>query len=116
MEERFMEITEPKLVKRWNSVMEDIGCEHITINTRLSELESNKAYYQIEDGISIGWMISEAEYWLSCYYESGNVRCDDRFYDEDCYKTWVSETGKLKRLIARLEKMYDEICEFIVIW
>lgn len=111
-----MTILEPKLVKRWNSVMNDIGCEYLTIDTRLSELEHRKEYYGIEDGISIGWMIREAEYWLSCYYEGGNVRCDDRFIDEDNYKIWVSETGKLKRLIAKLEKMYDEICEFIVIW
>ena len=58
-------------------------------------------------------MYSEASYWLSCYYESGNVRCDDRFIDEDNYKIWVSETGRLKRLIARLCKMEDEI---IVNW
>ena len=87
--------------------MNSICCEYITIDTELSELEFHKTYYDIEDGISVDWMLNEAEYWLSCYYESGNVRCDDRFYGEDEYKIWVSETGMLKRLIARLKKMDD---------
>lgn len=108
-----MTINNQKIVNRWNSVMYDIGCEHITIGTELSELESNKRYYDIEDGISISWMIYEAEYWLSCYYESGNVRCDDRFIDEDNYKIWVSESGKLKRLLAKLKDMQDE---YVVSW
>ena len=108
-----MTINNTKIVKRWNSVMNDIGCEYLTINTRLSELEVQKEYYDIEDGISISWMIFEAEYWLSCYYEEGNVRCDDRFYNSECYKIWVSETGKLKRLIAKLKSMQDE---YVVSW
>lgn len=108
-----MTINNQKLVNRWNSVMNDIGCEHLTIGTRLSELEEHKQYYDIESGISVGWMFSEASYWLSCYYEEGNVRCDDRFYDKDSYKMWLSETGRLKRLIARLEKLEDEM---IVNW
>lgn len=108
-----MTITNEKIVKRWDSVMNDIGCEHITINTRLSELEHHKTYYGIENGITIDWMLEEAKYWLSCYYESGNVRCDDRFIDKDCYKMWVSETGRLKRLIDKLGSMEDEI---IVEW
>ena len=102
-----MKINNQKIVNRWNSVMNDIGCEHVTIDTRLSELETHKDYYETKNGISVDWMLSEAEYWLSCYYESGNVRCDDRFYSEDCYKTWLSETGKLKRLIEKLKSMED---------
>ena len=108
-----MRINNQKIVNRWNSVMNDIGCEHVTINTRLSELEIHKDYYEVESGISVDWMKNEAKYWLSCYYESGNVRCDDRFYGEDCYKIWVSETGRLKRLIAKLESMEDSM---IVEW
>ena len=104
-----MKINNRKIVNRWDSVMNDICCEHITIDTRLSELENHKEYYGILDGISVEWMLKEAEYWLSCYYESGNVRCDDRFYNEDSYKMWVSETGKLKRLIARLEQLEDSV-------
>lgn len=97
-----MTINNKKLVNRWNSVMNDIGCEHMTIGEALSELEVHKDYYDVVDGISASWMLKEAKYWLSCYYEDGNVRCDDRFYDKDCYKIWVSETGKLKRLIEKL--------------
>ena len=104
-----MKINNQKIVTRWNNVMDYIGCEHVTIDTRLSELESHKEHYNVENGISIGWMLEEAKYWLSCYYEEGNVRCDDRHYDADSYKVWVSETGKLKRLIARLEEMEEAI-------
>ena len=104
-----MKINNRKIVNRWDSVMNDICCEHITIDTRLSELENHKEYYGILDGISVEWMLKEAEYWLSCYYESGNVRCDDRFYNEESYKMWVSETVKLKRLIARLEQLEDSV-------
>lgn len=100
-----MKIHNQKIVDRFNNVMDSICCEHVTIGTRLSELEDKKEYYQVENGISIDWMLSEAKYWLSCYYETGNVRCDDRFIDEENYKIWVSETGKLKRLIAKLESM-----------
>ena len=109
-----MKINNQKIVNRWNSVMNNIGCEHLTIGTRLSELEERKEYYALEDGgISVAWMENEARYWLSCYYESGNVRCDDRFFGEDEYKMWVSETGMLKRLIARLEKLENSM---IVEW
>ena len=104
-----MRINDEKLVKRWDSVMDDICCEHVTINTKLSELENHKGYYNIEEGISVDWMLEEAKYWLSCYYELGNCRCDDRFEDERAYKDWLSETGKLKRLISRLEKMEDSM-------
>ena len=104
-----MKINNQRIVNRWNNVMNDICCEHVTINTRLSELESHKDYYEVVDGISVGWMIDEAKYWLSCYYECGNVRCDDRFIDKDNYKIWVSETGKLKRLITKLQSMEDSM-------
>lgn len=104
-----MKINNQKIVNRWNKVMNSIGCEYLTIGTTLSELENHKKYYQVEEGISIGWMFSEASYWLSCYFEEGNVRCDDRFIDNDCYKIWLSETGMLKRLIAKLEEMENEI-------
>lgn len=104
-----MKVNNEKIVKRWNSVMSDICVEHIEIGTSLSELEFRKDYYGTEHGISVEWMLEEAKYWLSCYYESGNVRCDDRFIDEDNYKIWVSETGRLKRLIAKLESMENSM-------
>ena len=108
-----MQIHDKKLVNRWNKVMNSIGCEHLTIDNSCSELETKKKHYDVEDGIDIGWMYSEAEYWLSCYYEVGNVRCNDRFFGEEEYKIWVSETGMLKRLIKKLESM--ENC-MVVTW
>ena len=102
-----MEIKNQKIVNRWNNVMNSIGCEYLMIGDRLSELEHEKEYYGVEDGISIGWMLDEARYWLSCYYEHGNVRCDDKYIDKRNYKIWVSESGKLKRLIAMLDGMED---------
>jgi hypothetical protein len=104
-----MKVNNQKLVNRWNGVMEDIGCEYLAIGTRLSELESQKEYYGVVEGITTAWMLKEAEYWLSCYYETGHCRCDDRFEGEYEYKVWVSETGKLKRLIATLEKTEDTL-------
>lgn len=100
-----MKINNQKLVNRWNNLMNNICLEYLTINTAQSVLENEKHYYNIEDGITASWMLKESKYWLSCYYESGHCRCDDRFEGEQEYKTWVSETGRLKRLIATLEKM-----------
>ena len=101
-----MKINNERIVNRWNKVMGEICCEHITIGTVYSELKDRKDYYVVENGITVEWMIGEAKYWLSCYYESGHVRCDDRFIDKD---NWVSETGMLKRLIAKLESMENEL-------
>jgi hypothetical protein len=108
-----MTINNKNLVNRWNSVMNDIGCEHLTIGTVLSELEASKDYYNVKDGISVSWMTNEAKYWLSCYYEAGNLRCDDKYCNSESYKVWLSETGKLKRLIARLEEAESEM---VVTW
>lgn len=111
-----MKINDQKTVNRWNSVMNNIGCEYLTIGTRLSELENHKTYYRIENGISIDWMVEEVKYWLSCYYETGNVRCDDRFINNDNYKIWVSETGKLKRLIHKLKNLqYNSSEDYIIV-
>lgn len=104
-----MKINNQKIVDRWNRVMNNICCEHLAINTYLSELEREKQYYDIAEGITIEWMLKEAKYWLSCYYETGNCRCDDRFEGKDEYSAWVSETGMLKRLIGALEKMENEV-------
>lgn len=100
-----MEINNQKLVNRWNNLMDDIGLEYLAIGTTLSELETKKKYYDVEEGITIEWMLKEAKCCLSCYYETGHCRCDDRFEGETEYKVWLSETGRLKRLIATLEKM-----------
>ena len=108
-----MKIHNNKLVNRWNNIMNSICLEHLAIGTTLSELEEQKQYYGTVKGITVEWMLKEAKYHLSCYYESGHCRCDDRFEGEAEYKIWVSETGKLKRLITTLEKMENTL---IVEW
>lgn len=99
-----MKINNEKLVKRWNNVMNDIGCEHLTIGECLSELDYYRTYYGVEKGISVEWMLKTAEYQLSCYFEDGNIRYEDRKLGEEEYKVWLSESGKLKRLVERLRK------------
>lgn len=108
-----MKINNQKLVDRWNNIMNCICCEYLAIGTSYSELERCKTSYGIEEGVTVSWMLKEAKYWLSCYYESGNFRCEDRFEGENEYKTWLSETGKLRRLISTLEKMGNDL---IVEW
>lgn len=85
-----------KARERFNSVMSSIGCEQMVLDEN----------YCNEEGIpwDIKMMVKEAEYWLSCYYEVGNVRCDDRFTGKEEYKVWVSETGMLKRFIKRFKE------------
>lgn len=109
MEGLKMKINNQKLVNRWNNLMNDICLEYLAIGTTLSEVETNRQYYGTEEGITVEWMIKEAKYWLSCYYETGHCRCDDRYEGETEYKIWVSETGRLKRLIATLEKMENSV-------
>lgn len=109
-----MKINNEKIVARWDAVMYDICLEHRTINTQLSELEDNKKYYDVESGITVEWMLYEARETLSWYYEEGHSRCDDRFLGEYEYNSWKSETGKLKRLIAALEKL--DACELVAEW
>lgn len=104
-----MKVNNQKLVKRWNGVMCDICLEHLSIGTKFSELEEHFKYYDLEEGITTDWMLKKAKYQLSCYYEDGHSRCDDRFCGEYEYKLWLSETGKLKRLIATLEKMENTL-------
>lgn len=76
-----------KAVERYNLIMECCGYEHHTIGTRYSEGTEN---WGLAD------MVEEAEYLLSCYYEPGHCRYEDRKEDR---ARWTSETGKLKRFI-----------------
>ena len=89
-------------LKRYNDIMYDIACEFSSIGTSLSEDTEN---WNLRD------MVAECDYWLSCYYESGNVRCDDRFEGPEAYKEWRHETGILKRFIAAYEPyIADMVC------
>ena len=113
-------VTNPKIVERWNNIMYTIGLEHEELPTSadddlfFSEIARERKYYGVEGGVSYGYMKHEMEYWLSCYYEPGHCRYEDRLTDKDCYKIWVSETGKLKRFINALSK-YDAN-EMVIIW
>ena len=88
--------------KRYNKIMMSICCEHCTIGTRFSEGTDN---WNLRD------MVSEADYWLSCYYEDGNDRHDMKYEDEYGYKAWLSEKGKLERFINTYKPFItDTIC------
>ena len=100
-----------KIANRFAKVMNIIGCEFLDITDERAEVLQRRDHYCTENGVTINWMKKEVDYWLSCYYESGNVRCDDRFGDKYGYKIWVSETGYLKRLKKALEKYEDAVIE-----
>lgn len=90
-------------LKRYNDIMYDVGYEHSTIGTSLSENTEN---WNLRD------MVAEADYVLSCYYEPGHARCEDRHLGKEEYKIWVSETGKLKRFIKAYEPFIEELVCF----
>lgn len=98
------------IVNRFNKVMKRICCEHLIVdpNESLSEIFNAREAYLVEDGVTIGWMKYQAEYWLECYTEEGNCRYEDRLIDKYEYRRWVNERGCLKRLIAALED-YDDV-------
>ena len=81
-------------LKRYNSIMYDVGCEYNTIGEIYSENTEN---WNLRD------MVAECDYLLMCYYEEGNVRCDDRFLGKEEYKMWIHETGILRRFIKAYE-------------
>ena len=95
-----------KIVTKYNFVMDLIGCEHLTVGQD-SEICTAREAYGTEKGVTIGRMKYEAEYWLSCYYEPGHCRYEDRKLSKEDYKVWVSETGYLKRLIKALARYED---------
>lgn len=93
--------------------MSNIGYEHYCIGEEESELEARKDNYCVENGITKEWMKTRVKCILEDYYCGDSVRCTDRFRGDEEYKIWKSETGMLKRLLARLDKTEDG---FIVIW
>ena len=92
-----------RICKRFDEVMNYIGCEHLQTMDDIAEIYQDRRFYNIENGITLQWMLDEAEYWLSCYYEPGNVRTDEKHEGKEGYKTWLAETGRLKRLIAAIK-------------
>lgn len=87
-------------LKRYNDIMYDICCEHSSIGTNLAESTES---WNLRD------MVAECDYMLSCYYESGNVRCDDRFLGPEAYKEWRHETGILRRFIETYKPYIEDM-------
>lgn len=87
-----------KVTKRYNDLMYSVGCEHCTIGTRFSE---NTEGWNLRD------MVAECDYLLSCYFEPGHCRYEDRLESKESYKIWLSEKGMLKRFIDRLAPYVD---------
>ena len=73
--------------KRYNDIMMCLAYEHNTIGTDFSEST---------EGWNLRDMVAECDYTLSTYYESGHANAEMK---EEDFKTWKSETGKLKRFI-----------------
>ena len=93
-------VTERQLAsatRKYNEIMETIGYEHATIGTEWSEST---------EGWNLRDMVAEADYYLSTYYESGHCNCEMKREDR---KTWLSETGKLKRFIAHWEPYIEDM-------
>lgn len=74
-------------LRKYNEIMECLCLEHNTIGCELSEDTDD---WNLRD------MVAECDYQLSTYYENGHANYDMRYEDR---KTWLSETGKLKRFI-----------------
>lgn len=96
-----------KICKRFDEVMNFIGCEHLMVADGEGEVYDDRRYYDVQNGITLQWMVDEAAYWLSCYYEPGHCRCDDKHDGKEGYKIWLAETGRLKRLLKALKKYGD---------
>lgn len=78
--------------KKYNEIMMRICHEYATIGTDYSENT---------DGWNIRDMVAEADYCLSCYYESGHA--DNEMKREDP-KRWHAEVGYLTRFINHWAK------------
>ena len=87
-------------IKRYNGIMEQIGYEHNTIGTWLSERTEN---WNLRD------MVAECDYTLSTYFEDGHANEELRHGDDEERKIWASETGKLRRFIKAYEPFINEI-------
>ena len=86
-------------IRRYNGIMETIGYEHNTINTRFSE---------DTDGWNLRDMVAECDYALSCYYEEGHCNADLNLSSDPVErKMWKSETGRLKRFIEAYKPFID---------
>lgn len=77
--------------KQYNKIMNAIGREHLTVGTSLSE---GTEHYGIKE------MLQECKEQLATYTEWGHCNYDLK---QENRKTWISETGKLKRFIQKYD-------------
>ena len=91
--------------QQYNKIMNDIGCEFVTLGTSYSENTEN---WTIRD------MVSEAQYHLECCYEDGNANAEARniSFLMDAYgmseeiaradhAEWVRKTRRLRAFINK---------------
>ena len=78
-----------KIIERYNKLMMELGYEHCTIATYLSENTDN---WNLRD------MVAEADYWLSTFYDANHLNYILKYYN---VKMWRSFVGKLQRFISR---------------
>ena len=95
--EKDMNTTDAKAVKRYNSIMNSIAREYLTIGTKLSE---NTKGWNLRD------MVAECDAQLKSYYEGGTSNSDLKYEDP---QAWRSETGKLKRFIDHYKDQIEGI-------
>jgi two-component sensor histidine kinase len=79
------------IVKAYNKLMNSLCLEHLTIDT---------VYSQGTENWGVQEMLEELRYQLGRYYEWGTSQGELR---EDDPQAWRNETGKIKRMIKRLE-------------
>lgn len=88
---------------RYNTIMERLAYEHLTVGQYLSENGSGDP----ANVRNILWtprdMVAEADYILSTYFENGHVNGELRYGDANERKMWRQETGYLKRFIDRFK-------------
>lgn len=91
-------------LKTYNHLMADLGYEHNTIGTNLSEDTED---WNLRD------MVSEAQYTLDMFNDPNSIHyadAHDQFQPagKPWYKQWINEKARLKRFI---EKYEDEAME-----
>jgi len=92
-----------QITEKYNEIMIELGYEHNTIGTRLSEST---------DGWNLRDMVAEMDYTLSTYYEDGHANEAMRHGEPEEKKMWKNQTAKMKRFINHYEKyIEDMICE-----
>ena len=86
--------------KKYNSIMDDLGYEHNTIGTSLSE---------DTEGWNLRDMVAEMDYTLGTFYESGHCNEEMRYGSDEEKKYWRSCVGKMSRFIKHYAPLAKEM-------